>query len=127
MSGAYSAAYAEAFDAAALVGWVDLERDAALLVEAWPDSTQLERETLEVFLAAAYQQCETFAPPIADAAAAPERYVLAQILQAEDLWSATRRDGDVIGYSEQVVVRVRPLGNTVKSLLRPKPARPRVG
>jgi hypothetical protein len=49
----------------------------------------------------------------------PERYTLAVILQARELWSAAQRDGDVIGLGEGYAMRSRPLTGAVKALLRP--------
>lgn len=108
-----------------VIGWVDT--DAAQLGELWPDSEQLGEETLEQLLQSAYEQCSAYAPALADGAPTPESWPVAQILQASELWSSTRREGDVIGFTDQIAVRVRPLGNTVRSLLRPRPGVPRVG
>jgi hypothetical protein len=54
-------------------------------------------------------------------------YVMANVLQARDLFQATRRDsGDVVGF-DNFAIRVRPLSSTVKSLLRPSTGRALVG
>lgn len=108
-----------------LVGWVDTEDPAVL--EVWPDSEQLDAGTLELFLSAAYDQAVAYAPKLDDGAPIPDGWPIAQILQASELWSASRREGDVVGYTDQLAVRTRPLGTTVKSLLRPRTAVPRIG
>ena len=108
----------------ALIGWVDT--DSEELGELWPDSGQLGEETLARLLTAAYEQCLAYAPTLPDLDPIPEGWPVAQIYQADELWSASRREGDVIGFSDTTVIRVRPLGNTVKSLLRPRPAVPRL-
>lgn len=108
-----------------VIGWVDT--DSPQLGDLWPDVDQLQPETLEQVLGAAYEQCSAYAPALAVGEPIPESWPTAQILQASELWSATRREGDVIGFTDQVAVRVRPLGNTVRALLRPRPAVPRIG
>jgi hypothetical protein len=108
----------------ALVGWVDT--DSEQLAELWPDSGQLGDATLAQLLTAAYDQCLAYAPTLPDTDPIPDGWVTAQILQADELWSASRREGDVIGFTETTAIRVRPLGNTVKSLLRPRSAVPRL-
>lgn len=108
-----------------LVGWVDTDDPA--VAEVWPDSEQLVQETLELFLSAAYEQAVEFAPTLPDGEPIPDGWTIAQIMQASELWSASRREGDVIGYTDQVAVRSRPLGSTVKALLRPRPGVPRIG
>jgi hypothetical protein len=107
-----------------VVGWVDTESPE--LVELWPDSEQLDEPTLARLLAAAYDQCRQYAPTLLEGSPVPEGWPVAQIYQADELWTASRREGDVIGFSETTVVRVRPLGNTVRSLLRPRGAVPRL-
>jgi hypothetical protein len=108
-----------------VVGWVDTA--SAQVVELWPDSEQLDEATLVQLLGAAYDQCAEYAPTLPEGAPVPDGWPLAQIYQADELWSASRREGDVIGFSDTTVVRVRPLGNTVRSLLRPRSAVPRLG
>lgn len=111
-----------------LIGWVDTDDDAdkALLSELWADSEQLSETSLARLLGAAYDQCREYAPTLPDGDPIPEGWPLAQIYQADELWAASRREGDVIGFSDTTVIRVRPLGNTVKALLRPRPAVPRL-
>lgn len=108
-----------------LIGWVDT--DSEELTELWPDSGQLGDASLARLLGAAYEQCRDYAPVLLDGAPIPAAWPVAQIYQADELWSASRREGDVIGFDETTAIRVRPLGNTVKSLLRPRTAVPRLG
>jgi len=110
-----------------LIGWIDTDTDAEQLAELWPDGGQLSPETYAQILTAAYEGCLAYAPSLDDAATVPEGWRTAQIMQASELWAATRRDGDVIGFSDTVAIRVRPLGATVKALIRPRSAVPRVG
>lgn len=107
-----------------VVGWVDTA--SPQVVELWPDSEQLDEATLVQLLGAAYDQCAQYAPALPEGAPVPQGWPVAQIYQADELWSASRREGDVIGFSDTTVVRVRPLGNTVRSLLRPRSAVPRL-
>lgn len=107
-----------------VIGWVDTEGIAGL----WPDSIALAPEDVEALLQAAYEQCHEYAPVLPVGAVVPERYRQAQLLQAQENSKATRREGDVIGFADEgYAVRVRPLGTSVKALLRPRTGVPRVG
>lgn len=108
-----------------VIGWVDT--DSPELGELWSESEQLGEETLAQLLGAAYEQCFAYAPELATGDPAPDRYATAQIYQASEIWAAARRQGDVIGFTDQIAVRVRPLGATVKALLRPPSGVPRIG
>lgn len=108
-----------------VIGWVDT--DSPQLGELWPESVEMGEETLAQLLGTAYEQCFEYAPALAEGDPIPERYPTAQIYQASELWSSTRREGDVIGFSDTVAIRARPLGATVKALLRPPRGVPRVG
>lgn len=108
-----------------VIGWVDTE--SPQLGELWPESAELAAETLEQLLGTAYEQCSEYAPALAAGDPIPQRYPTAQIYQASEVWTAARREGDVIGFSDQVAIRARPLGATVKALLRPPPGVPRIG
>lgn len=85
--------------------WADAPSDDALLNE---------------LLDGAQEVCEAYAPALAVGAEVPARYTRAVILQAQESWRAGQRDGDVLGFDGEYVVRVRPLSSSVKSLLRPR-------
>lgn len=85
----------------------------------WEDAP-LDDEVLESMLEAAHEQCVAYAPALAADAPVPRRYVEAEVIQVRALYQAQERDGDVIGYGDGYAVRVRPLGQDVKSLLRPR-------
>lgn len=109
----------------ALIGWVETATARTL----WPDAPKVDT-TLDRYLAAAHRQLVGYAPalPVEDPPVpAPDDYQLAQVLQARALWTASRRDGDVLGFDDGSAVRVRPLDSTVKSLLRPPRAGGAVG
>jgi len=110
-----------------LIGWIDTDADAAQLADLWPDGSQLDELTYVQVLQAAYDACAAYAPSLPVDATVPEGWRVAQIYQASEVWNAARRDGDVIGFSDTVAIRVRPLGATVKALLRPRSAVPRIG
>lgn len=100
--------------------------DARLL---WPDADTLSDELLQQLLDVATERCEAYLPetlldpyPVV----IPLPWSTACILDARDVWTASRRDGDVIGF-DTYAVRVRPLSDTVKGLLRPRRGRPLVG
>jgi hypothetical protein len=101
----------------------------------WPDAVAVDDATLETLLSSAYVVCVRFAAPsialdpvppdVLDAGIANVR-MLANVYEARELWAASRRDGDVIGF-DTYAVRVRPLSATVQSLLRPAHGRPMSG
>lgn len=101
-----------------LIGWVDT--DSPDLLELWPESANIDQQTRDRLLRAAHEQCSAYAPVLPVGAPIPDRWPFAQILQAGEIYSAASRDGDVIGFSDQVAIRVRPLGNDVRALLRPR-------
>lgn len=98
-----------------MVTWADVEDVRA----RWEDAP-LDDDVLESMLDAAHEQCAAYAPALAADATVPRRYVEAEVLQVKALYQAQERDGDVIGYGDGYAVRVRPLGQDVKSLLRPR-------
>lgn len=103
--------------------------------ELWPDAVAVSDDTLDALLDAAYVVCQRFAAPsigvdpalpdVVDAGVVGVRR-LANVYEARELWQASRRDGDVIGF-ESYAVRVRPLSSTVQSLLRPSRGAPLTG
>lgn len=99
--------------------------------EQWADASTLADETLQTLLDVAWERCEAFLPAAqvaayADGGDAPLRWAQAVVLDARDVWTAFRRDGDVIGF-ETYAVRVRPLSDTVAGMLRPRRGVPMVG
>lgn len=103
---------------AELIGWVD--PDADTVERHWPDAVTEAPETLASLLRTAWESCEAYAPKLAEGAPVPERYKLAQILQAKALWAMQRQGpGDQFndqGYS----VAIYPLDARIRQLLRPK-------
>jgi hypothetical protein len=109
------------------VSWVDLPYARQM----WPDAPSVD-VTLQRYLDASHGQVSEYAPaPLLDeddVEIIPENWKLAEVLQARELWTATRRDGDVLGFDDGSAVRVRPLSSTAKALLRPPtPSRGLVG
>jgi hypothetical protein len=107
-----------------MTAWVSDLDDARAL---WP-AAPLDDDLLEGLLTAAQEVCESYAPALADPLDVPDRYVQAVILQSQEVWNAAQREGDVVGFGDSgYAIRVRPLSTTVKALLRPRAAVPRVG
>lgn len=93
--------------------------------ELWPDAP-LDDDLLGAMIDSAHEVVEAYAPTITGAA--PYRYIQAEVLQAQEHYQATQRNGDVLGFGESgFAVRVRPLSASVKALLRPRVARPSIG
>lgn len=107
--------------AAPLSSWAQLD-DAR---EVWPDAP-VDDDVLARLLVTGCEQLSEFAPALVPGAAVPQRYIEANVLQARELWSAARRDGDLVGF-DTYAVRVRPLSATVRQLVRPPGGRPRFG
>lgn len=93
--------------------------------DRWADAP-LDDDMLTSMLDAAHEQCTAYAPVLAAGAPIPARYLEAEVLQVRALGQSQDRDGDVLGFGDGFAVRVRPLGEDVKSLLRPRRAVPRV-
>lgn len=94
----------------------------------WRDAADLSDNELQFLLGAAQEECEAFAPALADTDPVPARYTLAVVYQARDIYAVSRRQGDsdLIGDGEYAI-RARPLSGAIKQLLRPLGGRPRFG
>lgn len=105
-------------------GWASLADARA----EWADAVTMDDPELERYLQAAYEQCVEFAPELDDGQTLiPARLVQAQVMQARAIWRAVKAgDGDQIG-PDGLTVTVYPMDWTVKNLLRPRRAVPRVG
>jgi hypothetical protein len=104
-------------------GWADIE-DAQLI---WANAGEMNPELLQHLLDVAQEQCEAYAPALGEGDPVPARYKQAVIDQARDTWQNSERDGDALGYDGEFTIRVRPLADTVKALLRPPRAVPSFG
>jgi hypothetical protein len=104
-----------------MVAWLNLDEDedndVALVEEYFRDSVQLSTEGLALLLAAAQEQCEAYAPALAEGAPVPARYRQAVILQARANWEASRRE---LGDADAYPVTVQPMDRTIMLLLRPR-------
>lgn len=88
--------------------------------EHWGDAPNLPAGTLNDLLEVATEQCQAYAPELAEGAPVPRRYTLATIYQARELRAASQRgEQDVIGVGDYAI-RARPLTAAVKQLLRPQ-------
>lgn len=95
----------------------------------WPDADTIPDDTLTLLLASAWEACAAFVPAHQQdpwPTPVPFRWTEANVLHARDHWTAYRQEGGVIGF-DSYAVRVRPLSDTVKALLRPTRGVPLVG
>ena len=127
----------------------------AQAAQHWPDAVNVGEPALLILLTAAQEICAAYAPALAPVdlsliedppgsglfvtgladvdgdglygAEVPQRYMLATIYQARELWAASKRDGDVIGLGDGYALRSRPLTGAVKQLLRPQHGVPVLG
>lgn len=102
--------------------WATIEQ----VRDRWADAP-LNDELVQQMLTAAHEQVAAYAPALVDGAPVPARYIEAEVLQLRALGQSQQRDGDVLGFGDGFAVRVRPLGEDVKALLRPRRGAPRVG
>lgn len=95
-----------------------VDKDAfAQIIQIWAGAEDLEPTALEVILAAAKVQCETFERP----GIAAENQFLAQIFQARALARAGYAGTDGEYYNgDGPTITMFPMDWTVKNLLRPK-------
>lgn len=96
------------------------------LLGAWPDAPIEDVETCGFLLETAQDQVLDYAPVLADGATIPNRWVYAQLKQAENLWNAGRVSGSGDVGVEQFTYTPRPLDKTIKNIIRPQKGRPRV-
>ncbi|SDT69479.1 hypothetical protein [Jiangella sp. DSM 45060] len=96
--------------------WADTE-DAQLI---WADAVEMDPALLQHLLDVSQELCEAYAPALAEGAPVPARYKQAVVQQARETWSNAQRDGDVLGFDGDYAIRVRPLADSVKQLLRPR-------
>lgn len=100
----------------------------------WADARDIDDTTLSELVDTAWARCVPFLPAAQLAiyvdGTLPGGIVLrwreAVMLDARDLWRAAQRDGDVVAF-DAYAMRVRPLSDTVRSLLRPRTGVPMVG
>lgn len=107
-----------------MTAWVTPD-DARLL---WADAP-MDDDLLASWLESSQEACEVYAPALGPTDPVPVRYVQACVLQARETYEAGQRDSaDVVGFGDTgLAIRVRPLGPTVRQLLRPRAAVPRIG
>ena len=63
----------------------------------WPKCDVFEDDALTLLLTSAREQCEDWAPVLSDPDDPPERYRLAQAMQARALWRAQRSNASASG------------------------------
>ena len=96
--------------------------DRDTVTDLWPDASGIMSDTaLGIFLSAAAEACEAYAPPI-PADGIPDGWLLAQVMQARNTYNALDAspggDFDGGGYG----LTAHPLDWQVQQLLRPKRA-----
>lgn len=104
------------------------------LFDLWPDAPDDGEDepgpapALTMYNDAALAACEAFAPvgPEEDTPV-PANFRLAQMMQARNLWNASKVDPDRSYGEGEFVVTVHPLDWQVKALLRPRRRVPVVG
>lgn len=112
-----------------MASWHTLETARDQWADAPYDNDQLE-ELLEVarVQVVAYSPTRKTDPSVAaDSSTVPVTYRLAQLRQAQNIWSAGAVNADGgIGDGSDFVLRPHPLDWHVKQIIRPKGATPRV-
>lgn len=96
--------------------WVAL--NDPLVALTWPDSEDVDPTVLTVLLGAAFEVCSAYAPPVTGVV--PDRFKLAMILQARQIWSdLAGGDSQSIG-ADGFEISSFPLISAARQLLRPK-------
>ena len=99
---------------------------ANVSAEDWPDKAGLSEAGLNARLDAAQAQCLAYAPTFDTTGKTlpgdlPSGWLLAVIYQARDIHNASKRTGDSqLSGDAAYPIRIRPLSDTVKQLLRPQ-------
>lgn len=88
------------------------------LPDVWRDAITLDPVSVQFYLDVAQEVCEEYAPPLADGVAAPKRYKLAVMYHARDLQKNATDGVEAVG-PDAYPLRVRPLSDAVRALLRP--------
>jgi hypothetical protein len=105
----------EAFVVEEQDGWHTL----ASARDQWASASDDDTDLYELLLVAR-TQCLTYAPALAAGAPVPASYRKAQLMQARNLWNASKKDeGGGIG-PDGFSITVFPMDWSVKNLLRPK-------
>jgi hypothetical protein len=92
--------------------------------DEWRDAGRITDRRLYVLLDIARTQVTDYAPQLPDGALPPLAYREAQLMQARNLWNASRVDPSGGEGADSFAVTPFPLDWTIKQLLRPKRARP---
>lgn len=93
----------------------------------WPDSrsdAQMDDIVLYELLEVTKKQCIVYAPALAEGAAVPLNYKAAQLMQARNVWTASKVDTGGSFQEEGGSVAAFPMDWQVTNLLRPKTAIP---
>lgn len=103
-----------------MASWNNPETDTVFISEIWADAEHLETETLTVYLNAANDVCDAFAPSLISGTAIPDSWKLAEILQAKHIWTRSRSGNrDSIG-PDGYEISTYPLVLEARGLIRPK-------
>lgn len=104
-------------------GWhtLDSARDE------WTDANSADDMRLYVALSIARQQVIDFAPALAEGARPPLNYRQGQLMQARNIWNASKVDPSGGIGEDSFVIRPFPLDWMIRQVLRPKTAIPAVG
>lgn len=103
----------------------DTQEEVDRLLQAWTDAPyDYAPELCASILGTAREQVIAFAPALPETV--PDRYVLAQVMQAQNLWNAGRaqQEGGVGG--EGYIFYPRPLDKTIRRIIRPQRGVPNV-
>lgn len=91
----------------------------------WTEAAQVGATLVATLLEVSQGQVKAYAPALADGAPVPASYRLATVLQARDNWQASRRVGDSVAIGDTAyAIRVRPLSDAIKAMVRPPEAVP---
>lgn len=113
----------------------DQPEEVERLLAAWPASPVENLEVLGMILNTARDQVLAYAPASAPATVVdgyivasptPDRYVLAQLRQAQSIWDAGRVNTNGGIGDGGFVFTPRPMDKTIKAIIRPADGKPHV-
>ena len=96
--------------------------NGALVATLWADvqNGSLDPETVNFIFQVAHEVCLAYASPLAEGAQVPANYLMAEILQAKDIWSKTSGGNSSEFGADGYAIPTYPLVFAARDLLRPK-------
>lgn len=86
----------------------------------WPEAVDIDPSTLDQLLSTANSLCVAYAPVLAEGAAVPNAWRMAEVITARDIWSKMGGGNAEQFGPDGMAIPVAPLVWLARDLLRPK-------